>query len=631
MPTSLYWNADEVAPELNDALRALAEDYPLREGTGSPCLTFSSGAPEGSVTVTRDGDQLRIQYGGVADALRGLGAALANLPEQGRTLSESRPFTTLGIMLDCSRNAVMKVDHVKRWLRRLSLFGYNTVMLYTEDTYRLPGEPFFGLFRGAYTPEELKDIDSYAARLGIEMIGCIQTLGHLEQILKWSPYFALRDTDRELLVGEPATYDLIRKMIANFADCFRSRRIHIGMDETQSLGRGRFLDLHGRQSGFDIITQHLRQVTQICEEHGLRPMIWSDMYFKFGGRMDVDYDPNTVIPDQVKAAIPAGLDLVYWDYYHDDEDFYLKIIDRHRSLGRDPVVASGVWTWHRLWYGQRDTEPNASACVRACKKSNLKELIFTLWGDDGGYCEFDSALAGLAFAAAHVYGEDASCLRKRYRAACGIDYEQTLLGSKIDDWTFGGTLSDPTPRQPACSILWDDPLLGLHWLAAKASRSGYWEKALAHFRQASEELKPYRDTTEPVDLGHAYTLAALLARKIGFRQRLEDAYPGRDKAQLKTLADDAVGLARGVEDLEATSRRQWLRRNKPFGFEVIQIRLAGLRQRYLEAARRLEEIAAGKCDSIPELDEGLSLSAQHLERLYIWSNYRNLATSSTIL
>ena len=27
--------------------------------------------------------------------------------------------------------------------------------------------------------------------------------------------------------------------------------------------------------------------------------------------------------------------------------------------------------------------------VQACRKAGLKEFLFTLWGDDGGYCEFD--------------------------------------------------------------------------------------------------------------------------------------------------------------------------------------------------------------------------------------------------
>jgi hypothetical protein len=630
MPHTLYWNRSELQPELVAALEALGQEYPLVEGAGAPQLQFAQDAPPGSVTVSRHQGAIGISYGAPSDALRGLGAALAGLPAEGE-LRERRGFDTFGIMLDCSRNAVMKVEHLKRWLRRLSLLGYNMVMLYTEDTYRLSGEHFFGFLRGAYTHEELKEIDDYAAALGIEMIGCIQTLGHLEQILKWGAYRAVKDTDRELLVGEDATYALIEKMIANFAQCFRSRRIHVGMDETWTLGRGRFLDRNGQKPGFEILTQHLQQVSRICEQRGLRPMIWSDMYFKFGERAHMDYDPSSSMPDEVKAAIPEQLDLVYWDYYHDDQQFYADMIQRHRDLGREPIMGSGVWTWMRLWHGRLDTERNAGACIRACRETGLKEIFFTMWADDGGYCEFDSALAGLAFTAALAYQEQEASLQARFQAVCGMDYDLAQLPAALEDWSFDGALSDPDPHRPACMILWDDPLLGIHWLSVKARRPDYWKKALTHYRRVARKVKPHREITEPVDLGHGFALAQFLAAKIAFRQRLEEAYQSRDAAALKGAARSARSLARLANQLEATFRRQWLRRNKPFGLEVMQIRFAGLRQRFLEAAQRIEGLAAGEIESIPELEEGLAFSGEELQRLWVWGRYRNLATSSSIL
>ena len=51
---------------------------------------------------------------------------------------------TLGVMLDCSRNAVMKPEKVMEFAELIAGMGYNTLMLYTEDTYELEGEPYFG-------------------------------------------------------------------------------------------------------------------------------------------------------------------------------------------------------------------------------------------------------------------------------------------------------------------------------------------------------------------------------------------------------------------------------------------------------------------------------------------------------
>lgn len=48
--------------------------------------------------------------------------------------------------------------------------GYNTLMLYTEDTYEVDGQPYFGYMRGRYSKAELRELDDYAAEKGMELI-----------------------------------------------------------------------------------------------------------------------------------------------------------------------------------------------------------------------------------------------------------------------------------------------------------------------------------------------------------------------------------------------------------------------------------------------------------------------------
>ena len=75
--------------------------------------------------------------------------------------------------------------------------GYQEVYLYTEDTYDLPDYPFFGYMRGKYSPEEIRFLDEKSCSLGLELIPCIQTLGHLERFSslgKAALHFAIRQT-----------------------------------------------------------------------------------------------------------------------------------------------------------------------------------------------------------------------------------------------------------------------------------------------------------------------------------------------------------------------------------------------------------------------------------------------------
>ena len=66
-----------------------------------------------------------------------------------------------GLMVDCSRNAVMNLTALKRFVKLISALGYDTLMLYTEDTYEVDGEPYFGHQRRRFSKAELKEADAF--------------------------------------------------------------------------------------------------------------------------------------------------------------------------------------------------------------------------------------------------------------------------------------------------------------------------------------------------------------------------------------------------------------------------------------------------------------------------------------
>lgn len=51
------------------------------------------------------------------------------------------------------------------------------------------------------------------------------------QVLQWQQYAHLRDNFEVLLPESEPTYEFIEKLIVSAARPFRSKRIHIGMDE----------------------------------------------------------------------------------------------------------------------------------------------------------------------------------------------------------------------------------------------------------------------------------------------------------------------------------------------------------------------------------------------------------------
>lgn len=600
--TQLSWSERETPEELRRLLVRLGEEYPIRPNGEGRRLVFCQAAA-GCAGACWDGDHVRIEYGTVTDAARAIGSALSRLETKEKT-----EFRLLGIMLDCSRNGVMTVPHVKKWLRRLALMGYNTAMLYTEDTYRLPGEPYFGYMRGAYTAEEVREIDAYAADLGIEIIGCIQTLGHLEQVIKWGgAYQAVTDTARVLLVDEEKTYRLIDKMIRFWSDNLKSRRIHIGMDETHDLGRGRFMDRHGYERGFEIFNRHLAKVNEICGRYDMRAMIWSDMYFRMGNEDLEYYDVNCNIPPEVRAQIPENVDLVYWDYYHEDQAFYERFIRLHRDLERPVLLGSGIWTWSKMWLDYQMTRDAAGPCLRACKATGLRDLFFTMWGDDGSYCDWDSAFVGLSWAADVAYGmaEEAPESVTRFEAICQASYLPQVEAGKLDPRLPYGTEGKYHYIRNFI-LLWDDPIMGIGWNGYKILDEAFDVKVETAFSELIDKLLPYQAEKNAGNVAHAIKLAQAIVVKLRLRRELLSAYERRDMARLRRLAEvdipAAIAAYRAVFD---SCRDLWLATFKPFGLETIQMRNGTMIVRYEELARRLSELIAGKVAAIPELEEKL--------------------------
>ena len=616
---NLSWSKADTPEDLWDMLETLGEEYAISESGCGVKIKFQKITGKGVSKCHKIGDSFLVEYCNVATAARGVGNALSGLEAD-----ESIVFDTFGIMLDASRNGVMSVEHFKAWLRRLALMGYNMAMLYTEDTYELPGEPYFGYARGAYSMDEIKRLDAYSAKLGIEMIGCIQTLGHLEQIIKWmSAYNKLRDTDRVVMVDNAETYKLIQKMVKFWSEALTSRRIHIGMDETHDLGRGRFMDKFGYESAFELFNRHLTKVNKICGKAGLKPMIWSDMYFRLGNKNMDYYDRNTVIPETVRKKIPANVDLVFWDYYHFDKNIYTDLIAKHRELGFEPLMGSGVWTWAKLWHDVYMTTHAGGACIEACREAGLKEFFFTLWGDDGAYCAFDSAFAGLHWGADLAYGGkgDTEKLEKSFAAIAKASYKAQVRASDMDL-----RINDNKAYYPHM-LIWDDPLFGFNYQVFSKMNRNFALELKKNYDVILADLQVFRHENEAGDINHACLLMETISAKVCMRRKLLAAYKKRDVNVLMRLRDVEIPALIGqYEALTESFRRQWMKCFKPFGFEVIQIRQAGQVARLQELKRRIAELIDGNISDIPELLDHPEIKEP------AWAlNYRRCATSTWML
>ena len=166
--------------------------------------------------IHREDDRYVVEYGCLPDMCRAL-LLLSGMEHQVKQeIREKCIFSDFGIMLDLSRNAVLKTDTIRQMICYAACLGYKFVGLYMEDTFFVEEEPYFGYMRGRMTHEEIRELDRYAKEFGIELRPYIQTLAHLNQIVRYEQYDRITDTKDILLVGDERTEIFLDHVIKMF-------------------------------------------------------------------------------------------------------------------------------------------------------------------------------------------------------------------------------------------------------------------------------------------------------------------------------------------------------------------------------------------------------------------------------
>ena len=498
-----------------------------------------------------------------------------------------------GVMLDMSRNGVMRVSEVKKYVDYLAKFGYNSLQLYTEDTYEIDGEPFFGYLRGRYTHEELKEIDRYCLSKGVELIPCIQTLAHLNQIFRWPEYAPINDTRDILLVGEDSTYALIDKMFKTSAECFTSRRINIGMDEAFMLGCGKYLERNGYHKGYDIIRQHLERVLEIAKKYEFKPMMWSDMFFRLATGGSYEIPKNGLNKDALKS-VPEEVSLVYWDYYSTDSKHYEKMISAHQQFNRDLWFAGGAWTWTGFAPCNRFSIKSMEKAIQNCKKSGLKNVFITVWGDNGRECSQFAVLPTLFYLKQYYDGAyDKRIIKKKFFEITGESFDN-MMDLDLPNMVAG---NKDTYLNPSKHMLYNDPFLGYF----DTTCSDGVEEEYARY---AKKLAGY--ASKKTEFSYLYDFESKLCKALSYKYALgkktRECYKAKDMDGLRGLVTTYKQAEKFVKEFYKSFKILWNKECKPFGFEIQDARLGGLIHRLESCREKIEDYVNGKTDRIEELE-----------------------------
>lgn len=507
-------------------------------------------------------------------------------------------FKTFGTMLDCSRNAVMTVESVKRWIDLTAKLGCNTLHLYMEDTYEVDGQPYFGHLRGRYSKAELKQIDAYAAAHGMQVIPCIQTLAHVNALFHWPVYREIHDAADILLTGDERTYALVDGMFRTLRECLRTNIVNIGMDEADLLGLGKYLTLHGYRDRFSILMEHLRRVSEMAKKYGFELLMWGDMFFRLAGGdyfTNFNQDPKLgEIPEEVRQLVPENIHLVYWDYFSRDRQSYERNIDAHNAIKSGSWFAGGLWTWAGFAPHNTFSIATMREAMKACHAKGVENVVMTMWGDNGAECSKFAVLPALFTVSQMAQDiDDVETIHANFEREFGIPFEDfralDLIGTQND--------SAEAIYNPEKYLLYCDPFMGQFDNRVKSGDA-------AGYADCAARLAVYADHAEYGYLFRSLrTLCAFLSVKADLGIRTRAAYLSGNKKAAKALSTDYDAALERLDAFYAAYEQQWMHENKPQGFDVVDLRIGGQRQRLLHCRDRLLAYAEGRLDRIEELEE----------------------------
>lgn len=532
-------------------------------------------------------------------------------------------FKKFGVMIDCSRNGVLNLNGFKKMVDILSTLGYNTIRLYTEDTYEVDDEPYFGYLRGRYTKAEMKEMDEYAKQKGIELIPCIQTLAHLGTIFRYVEYGKIRDLDDIVLVGDERTYKLIDNMFKTLSECFSTKNIHIGMDEAFMLGKGRYLENNGLQDRAEIIKKHLDKVLELANKYGYKCEIWGDMYMHsaYGGNYTFDKDES----ERVRKLVPENLKLCYWDYYHSEVSHYEDCIDRHRKLTDNVSFGGGIWTWVGFCPNIRYSLEICQASIKACINKGVEEVYFTMWGDNGGECSPFSVLPALVAASEYAKGNfDKENVKRVFKELIGMDYDLFESLEKPD--TVYAKEGKTDTLCPTKTMLFTDPFCGIFDTLVKEGVAPKYYSELAKVLKVGEDNEQWGYLFK-----YMRTLSEVMEVKFDLGVKTRKAYLNGDKEQLQHIVlNDYPCLLQRIQDFYLAFEECWMKEKKSLGFEVQDIRIGGLIQRTKRCLATLLKYIDGKIEKIEELEEEI-LPPFGLENSDIGYNFYGVLPTANVL
>ncbi|VBB33747.1 unnamed protein product [Acanthocheilonema viteae] len=219
------------------------------------------------------------------------------------------------------KGAAPKMDYLLKLVPFIKQIGATGIMIEYEDMF-----PFTGKLSGvkasnAYTLDELRRFLRAIQTHNLDIIPLVQTVGHLEYILKYPDFSKYREEERYpqvICLTDEGAVDLVQealRQILNLHKDFTMKYFHIGADEVFQIGRcekDRSYMIDNNVDTEFLLLKHIARIAKFVKaqvpKKKLSVLIWHDMLV------------NLQTQNVLKHGLSKLVEPVVWNYMENLDD-----------------------------------------------------------------------------------------------------------------------------------------------------------------------------------------------------------------------------------------------------------------------------------------------------------------------
>ncbi len=284
-------------------------------------------------------------------------------------IKDSPDLNMRGVAQDVSRGQVCTVENAKRYIKKSSHYKMNFYCLYIEDMFAHPDHPLIGKNRGAFTCEEIKEIDRYAKDHFIELIPIFECLGHFDNILQHKKYWYLGEFPgaQSLDISNPEIFPFLTNYISKLSECFSTHFFHIGCDESFDVGKYKskeFIEARGKGQA---LAEFYNKIYNITEKNNNENVIMYD---------DIVRKDANILENLNKNMI-----LMYWEY---NPKIKNPPVEKFIEAGHRVIISPSMLNWNRNFPDNKNASENIIKMIELAYKyrnNGCLGVLTSTWGD----------------------------------------------------------------------------------------------------------------------------------------------------------------------------------------------------------------------------------------------------------